>query len=72
MTVCVRPALCSNPDFSSSSSKGQMISEENLCVFNSSKKRTKNFGPSRLGQKFEFSRLFLEELEAPKFLFEIN
>ena len=66
MTVCVRPALCSNPDFSSSSSKGQMISEENFCVFNSSKKRTKNFGPRRLGQKFEFSRLFLGRIEDTK------
>ena len=29
--------------------KGPIISGENFCVFNSSKKRTKNFCPSRLG-----------------------
>ena len=53
-------------------SKGQIISEENFCVFNSSKKRTKNFCPSRLGQKFEFSSLFFGRVEDTKFPFEIN
>ena len=69
MTVCVRPALCSNPDFSSSSSKGQMISEENFRVFNSSKKRKRNFSPNRLGQKLEFSRLFFGRIEDTKISF---
>ena len=38
--------------------KGQLISKGLFCVFNSSQKRTKNFCPSRLGQKFKFSSSF--------------
>ena len=36
------------------SSKGQLISKGHFCFFNSPKKRMKNLGPSRLGQKFKF------------------
>jgi hypothetical protein len=39
--------------------KGQLISKGNFVFFNSPKKQTKNFCPSRPGQKFEFSSLFL-------------
>ena len=35
--------------------KGQLISKGHFGFFNYLKKRTKNFCPSRLGQKFEFS-----------------
>jgi hypothetical protein len=52
--------------------KGQFILKGNFGFFNSSKKRTKNFCPSRLGQKFEFSSSFIEELKTPKRRFEIN
>ena len=52
--------------------KGQIMSKGHFGVFNSSKKRTKNFCPSRLGQEFKFSSSFLEELKTPKFPFEIN
>ena len=38
--------------------KGQLISKGHFGIFNSPKKRTKNFYPSRLGQKFEFSSSF--------------
>ena len=38
--------------------KGQLISKGLLGFFNSPKKRTKNFCPNRLGQKFEFSSSF--------------
>ena len=38
--------------------KGQLISKVHFVFFNSPKKRTKNFCPSRLGQKFEFSSSF--------------
>ena len=38
--------------------KGQLISKGHFGFFNSPKKRTKNFCPSRLGQKFEFSSSF--------------
>ena len=38
--------------------KGQLISKGHFGFFNSPKKRTKKFCPSRLGQKFEFSSLF--------------
>ena len=50
-------------------SKGQLISKCLFGAFNSSKKRTKNFGPSRLGQKFEFSRLFFGRIEDTKISF---
>ena len=43
-----------------------------MSLFNSSKKRSKNFCPSRLGQKYEFSSSFLEELKTQKRHFEIN
>ena len=49
--------------------KGPIISGENFCVFNSSKKRTKNFCPSRLGQKFEFSSSFFGRIEDTKISF---
>ena len=53
--------------------KGQLISKGHFVFFNSPKKRTKNFCPSRLRQKFEFSSwFFLGELETPKRDFEIN
>ena len=38
--------------------KDQLISKGRFGFFNSPKKRTKNFSPSRLGQKFEFSSSF--------------
>ena len=54
-------------------SKGPLILKGHFVVFNSLKNRTKNFCPSRLGQKFEFSSsFFFGELEAPKRHFEIN
>ena len=40
------------------SSKGQLISKGLLDFFNSSKKRTKKFCPSRVGQKLTFSSSF--------------
>ena len=43
--------------------KGQLISKGLFCVFNSSKKRTKNVCPSRLGQKFKFSSSFFGRIE---------
>ena len=52
--------------------KDQLISKGLFGVFNSSKKRMKNFCPSSLGQKLKFLFRFLEELETPKFPFEIN
>ena len=53
------------------STKIQLISKRAfLSLFNSSKKRTKNFCPSRPRQKFEVR--FLEELKTPKRHFEIN
>jgi hypothetical protein len=57
---------------SSTLAKGQLISKALFSFFNSSKKQTKNFCPSRLGQKLRFSSLFLEELKTPKFPFEIK
>ena len=50
--------------------KGKLISKGNFGFFNSSKKRTKNFCPNRLGPKFKF--VFLEELKTSKREFEIN
>ena len=44
----------------------QLISNENSGFFNSSKKRTKNLCPSRLGQKFEFSSSFFGRIEDTK------
>ena len=38
--------------------KGQFISKGHFGFFNSPKKRTKNFCPSRLGQKLKISRFF--------------
>ena len=38
-----------------SETKGQLISKGHFVFFNSPKKRTKNFCPSRLGKTFEFS-----------------
>ena len=61
-----------------SETKGQSISKRLFGVFNSSKKWTKNFCPSSLGQKFECQVCFycqvrfLEELKTPKRHFEIN
>ena len=43
--------------------KGQIISKGLFGVFNTSKKRTKNFCPSRLGQKIEFSSSFFERID---------
>ena len=42
-------------------SKGPLILKGHFVVFNSLKNRTKNFCPSRLGQKFEFSSSFFLE-----------
>ena len=52
--------------------KGQLISKGLFRFFNSYKKRTKNFGPSVLGQKIKFSSWLLGKLKRLKFLFEIN
>ena len=49
--------------------KGQIISKGLFCFFNSSKKRTKNFCPSRLGQKLEFSSSFFGRIENTKMSF---
>jgi hypothetical protein len=46
--------------------KGQIISKGHFVFFNSSKKRTKNFCPSRLGQEFEFSSSFFGRIEDTK------
>ena len=45
---------------------------EGFSFFNSPKNRTKNFCPSRLGQKSKLSSSFLGELETPKRHFGIN
>ena len=60
--------LCINFD-PSMLHKGQLISKCLFCVFNSSKKRTKNFFPSRLGQKLKFSSLFFGSIEDTKMSF---
>ena len=52
--------------------KGQIISKGLLGFFNSPKKRTNFFCPSRVGQKLTFSSSFLGELKTIKFPFEIN
>ena len=43
--------------------KGQLISKWLFVFFNSPKKRTKNFCPSRQGQKLTFSSLFFGRIE---------
>jgi hypothetical protein len=43
--------------------KGQLFSKGLFVFFNSSKKRTKNFCPSRLGQKLTFSSSFFGRIE---------
>ena len=50
--------------------KGQLISKCLFGVFNSSKKRTKNFWRSRLGQKLKFlgSLFFDENLQSGMYL----
>ena len=50
-------------------SKGQLISKGILGFFNSPKKRTKNFCPSRLGKKLKFSSLFYGRIEDTKISF---
>ena len=53
--------------------KGHLISKGHFCfVFNSSKKRTKHFCHSRLGQNLNFQVRFLEELKTPNIHFEIK
>ena len=49
--------------------KGQLISKGLFGFFNSSKKRTKNFCPSRLGQKLKFSSSFFGRIEDIKIYF---
>jgi hypothetical protein len=49
--------------------KGQLISKGHLGVFNSSKKRTKKFCPSRPGQTLEISRSFFGRIEDTKIFF---
>ena len=46
--------------------KGQLISKGLLSSFNSSKKRRKNFCPSRLGQKLNISSSFFGRIEVTK------
>ena len=49
--------------------KGQLISKRLFGFFNSPKKRTKNFCPSRLGQKLTFSSSFFGRIEDTKISF---
>ena len=49
--------------------KGQLISKGLFGFFNSPKKRTKTFCPSRLGQKLTFSSLFSGRIEDTKIFF---
>ena len=49
--------------------KGQLISKGLFVFFNSPKKWTKNFGPSRLGQKLTFSSSFFGRIEDTKISF---
>ena len=51
-------------------SKGQLISKGLFGFFNSSKKRTKKFCPSRLGQKFKFLSSFFGRIEDTKISFQ--
>ena len=46
--------------------KSQLISKVHFVFFNSSKNQMKNFSPSRLGQKFEFSSSFFGIIEDTK------
>ena len=46
--------------------KGQLISEGHFGFFNSSKKQTKHFCLSRLGQKFAFLSWFFGRIEDTK------
>ena len=46
--------------------KGQLISKGYFVFFNSPNKQTKNFCPSRLGQKFEFSSSYFGRIEDTK------
>ena len=52
-----------------SDAKGQLISKGFFGFFNSPKKRTKNFCPSRLGQKLTFSSSFFGRIEDTKISF---
>ena len=49
--------------------KGQLISKGHFGFFNSPKKRTKNFSPGSLEQKFEFSSSFFGRIEVTKKIF---
>ena len=49
--------------------KGQLISKGIFGFFNSPKNRTKNFCPSRLGQKLIFSSLFFGRIGDTKISF---
>ena len=49
--------------------KSQLISKELFVFFNSPKKRTKNFCPSRLGQKLTFSTSFFGGIADTRFSF---
>ena len=60
---------CNNLNISSRRTKGQLISKGNFCVFNSPKKRTKKFYPSRLGQKLTFSSSFFGRIKDTKISF---
>jgi hypothetical protein len=51
--------------------KGQVISKGLFDFFNSSKKRTKNFCPSSLGQKPKLSSSFFGRIEDTKISFQV-
>ena len=55
-------------EFRAKANKGQLISK-GVFVFNSSKKRTINFCPCRLGQKLKFSSSFFGRIEDTKISF---
>ena len=50
--------------------KGQLISKVFLGFFNSPKKRTKKFCPSRPGQKLKISSSFFGRIEGTKISFQ--
>ena len=50
--------------------KGQLILKGVFGFYNSSKKQTKNFYPSRLGQKLEFSSSFFGRIEDTNISFQ--
>jgi hypothetical protein len=54
---------------SAATPKGQIISEANFHILNSSKKRTKNFCPSSWGKILQIFRLFFGRIEAKKNIF---